>query len=254
MAINFPNSPTTGQSFTENSVLYTWDGTKWTANTGNSGLSVEKIGDTMTGDLTVPNLVATNDVNATIVKATDHMEGVGKQVILSFNNTEEELAIPTWANRIELALGQVTSNNTTGSVFPFEIRLKVGTGADYGNVSSANAITTWTSASTGGGAGTAGAAGYWRIFLPYLNGGGTFWTMRAIGTIHLRTQPGAVGAAWNATGSVTGVGHDSFDISASPFTFVAGGFGNLDTRPTIISFKTTTSGLPNGLAVTFFDR
>jgi hypothetical protein len=31
MAINFPSSPTPGQTFTAGSVSYTWDGTVWTA-------------------------------------------------------------------------------------------------------------------------------------------------------------------------------------------------------------------------------
>ena len=34
MAIDFPASPTTGQTFTSGTVTYTWDGTKWTAVTG----------------------------------------------------------------------------------------------------------------------------------------------------------------------------------------------------------------------------
>jgi hypothetical protein len=240
MAINFPNSPTTGETFTENGVLYTWDGAKWTANKGSADLYVEKTGDTMTGDLTAP-----------VVKATDHMEGVGKQTIISFNNTEEEVAIPTWANRIELACSQVTSNSSPG--FPFEIRVKVGTGANYGTVSNNNAMTTWINAGSGGGAGAAAPASYWRMFLPYLGAGGgagDFWTLRGIGTIHMQDN----GALWNVTGSVTGVGHDGPDISADPFTFVAGGFGNIDTRPGFISFKTTTAALPNSVAVTFFDK
>jgi hypothetical protein len=31
MAIDFPASPTNGQTFTSGSVTYTYDGTKWTA-------------------------------------------------------------------------------------------------------------------------------------------------------------------------------------------------------------------------------
>ena len=34
MAINFPTSPTVGDTYTVNSVVYTWDGTKWNASTG----------------------------------------------------------------------------------------------------------------------------------------------------------------------------------------------------------------------------
>ena len=74
--LNFPN--TTGQptdgSFTylDNGVLYSWDGSKWTANTepGFDTRYVEVTGDTMTGDLTVPNLIATSDVSAVDVNAS----------------------------------------------------------------------------------------------------------------------------------------------------------------------------------------
>jgi len=39
MAIDFPPSPTIGQLFTAGSVVYTWDGTKWTASLG-GGISL----------------------------------------------------------------------------------------------------------------------------------------------------------------------------------------------------------------------
>ncbi len=54
MPINFPSSPTNGQTYTYNNVLYTYDlaATKWTAN--NTASLVQKTGDTMTGALNVP--------------------------------------------------------------------------------------------------------------------------------------------------------------------------------------------------------
>lgn len=39
MAIDFPTSPTVGQTFTSGNVTYTWDGTKWTASL-NGGISL----------------------------------------------------------------------------------------------------------------------------------------------------------------------------------------------------------------------
>lgn len=36
MAINFPSSPTVGQTFVVGSVTYTWDGTKWYTNISGS--------------------------------------------------------------------------------------------------------------------------------------------------------------------------------------------------------------------------
>ena len=95
MAINFPNTPTTGDTFTENSVLYTWDGEKWTANKGSADLYVEKTGDTMTGDLTAP-----------VVKAVDHMEGVYSTVGFTITGLTTfdifDVPVPAWCNKIEI--------------------------------------------------------------------------------------------------------------------------------------------------------
>jgi hypothetical protein len=46
MAIDFPASPTNGQTFTSGSVTYTFDGTKWTAETGSVSLSKIEVGNT----------------------------------------------------------------------------------------------------------------------------------------------------------------------------------------------------------------
>ena len=76
MTLNFPTDPgaqtpvnTYGPDSTplstDNGVLYTWDGDKWVANKQISydGRYVNVTGDTMTGDLTVPNLVSQGDVD-----------------------------------------------------------------------------------------------------------------------------------------------------------------------------------------------
>ena len=60
--LNFPDTtgqPTDGSfTYTENGVIYVWDGNKWTAGVANNltDTFVNRDGDTMTGDLTVPSL------------------------------------------------------------------------------------------------------------------------------------------------------------------------------------------------------
>ena len=69
--LNFPSTtgrPTDGSfTYTANDVVYAWDGEKWTANStqGLDGAYVNVDGDTMTGDLTVPNLISEGDVQTT---------------------------------------------------------------------------------------------------------------------------------------------------------------------------------------------
>ena len=62
MAINFPAAPNLNDTFVSGGVTYTWDGTVWVSS--GPAAFVQKSGDTMTGDLTVPNLVASSDVQA----------------------------------------------------------------------------------------------------------------------------------------------------------------------------------------------
>ena len=52
MALDFPNSPTNGQTFTSGGSSWTYDGTKWVP-TSQSTVWVNKAGDTMTGALNV---------------------------------------------------------------------------------------------------------------------------------------------------------------------------------------------------------
>ena len=56
--LNFPASPTVGDTYTENNVIYTWNGTFWAANNAQDldARFVNVTGDTMTGNLTVPSI------------------------------------------------------------------------------------------------------------------------------------------------------------------------------------------------------
>jgi hypothetical protein len=58
MAIDFPSSPTVGQSFTSGNQQWVWDGTKWVASGVASGLWVPNAGGVMTGPLTTPGISA----------------------------------------------------------------------------------------------------------------------------------------------------------------------------------------------------
>ena len=75
--LNFPASPTVGDTYTENNVIYTWNGTFWAANNAQSldARFVNVAGDTMTGDLNLPNLVATGDVSGTKGTFTGDVSG-----------------------------------------------------------------------------------------------------------------------------------------------------------------------------------
>lgn len=84
--LNFP--PTAGEatdgSFTyeNNGVLYSWDGYKWEANSESAfdDKYVNIDGDTMTGDLTVPNLISEGDVQTTSLNG-GHLGGFRNQII-----------------------------------------------------------------------------------------------------------------------------------------------------------------------------
>ena len=56
--LNFPASPTLNDTYTANNVIYTWNGTFWSANNAQDldARFVNVTGDTMTGNLTVPSI------------------------------------------------------------------------------------------------------------------------------------------------------------------------------------------------------
>ena len=50
-AVDFPSSPTVGQTFTSGGVVWMWDGVKWTSTGAATGLYLPITGGTLTGDL-----------------------------------------------------------------------------------------------------------------------------------------------------------------------------------------------------------
>ena len=67
MTIQFPANPPLNETFDYDGKTYIWDGEKWTATviTSFDEAYVNIDGDTMTGDLTVPNLISEGDVQTT---------------------------------------------------------------------------------------------------------------------------------------------------------------------------------------------
>lgn len=56
--LNFPANPANGEQYSANGIIYTWNGSAWTASDADDldDRFVQVNGDTMTGDLTVPSL------------------------------------------------------------------------------------------------------------------------------------------------------------------------------------------------------
>jgi hypothetical protein len=73
MAINFPTGSTIGDYYTFNGLTWQWNGSYWQVYPTASGTGnyVNKSGDTMTGNLTLPNLFATG-ITATTISATTY--------------------------------------------------------------------------------------------------------------------------------------------------------------------------------------
>jgi hypothetical protein len=68
--LDFPNSPSVGQTFTSGGATWTWDGTKWVAagTTGASSIYLPLTGGTLTGPLTVS--APTSHIDNAIIGAT----------------------------------------------------------------------------------------------------------------------------------------------------------------------------------------
>ena len=110
--LNFPDTtgqPTDGSfTYTENDVIYVWDGAKWTAGVANNltDTFVNRAGDTMTGDLTVPNLISEGDVTAVNVQTTSLNGG-------------QLAALRNVLLNADFAIAQRGSDGTAGADFEF---------------------------------------------------------------------------------------------------------------------------------------
>ncbi len=202
----------------------------------------------MTGDLKAPNLTATTNVQGSIVKATDHMEGVGKYQSASFTGGEQEFTIPSWANSAQIIVQQGFANAADGSAF--ECLIKAGTGTNYGTLTSTNSIVSWT----GGGVSVTNsdatnAVPYLRLFTPFaLIGPGQYFTVRATGVLYLSNIGGGL---YNVLANWYGASFQNSDSTLGPATFWANGAGNMTTKPGVISFRSTVTALDCSVAVIF---
>ena len=93
MTLQFPNNPSNGQQYTaSNNLIYTWDGEKWIT-TGSSGATsgyVLKIGDNMTGDLTLgtDKITLAADGSSTLkARCTVGTSSLNNYGISVYNNT-----------------------------------------------------------------------------------------------------------------------------------------------------------------------
>jgi len=211
-ALNFPANPSTGDMVTlTNGVTYNWTGTHWAS---------------------------------VLIPAVSEPYRTERHHKIWGGAVEEEIALPTWCKKIEFSVSQALSAPT----FPFEIRIKNGTGNDYGTTGSNYAVTSWTN-NAGVGL-NSGQAPYWRIFLPYFNDG-SFYLSRGTGQIYI--GPAGDLIQTNITGSINGVTDRESAIGANPTTFSASGYGNLAARPTVLGLSCPISnGLQCSVIVYFY--
>ena len=119
MSIQFPSPPSQGQTFeASNGVIYTYIDGGWTANNADAleDRFVNLTGDTMTGDLTAP-----------VVKATDHMEGVYKELVFDRApaGTDTTCTFEPWMKRTVIRFHTSPQDNALPNILQF------GTATDW---------------------------------------------------------------------------------------------------------------------------
>ena len=139
MAVDFPSSPTTGQTFTSGGTTWIWDGVKWTSTSAATGLYLPLTGGTMTGDL-----ILNRDAVAPLQAATFEQvqaRGAGDNRIINGdmridqrNNgaggTAGGYTIDRWAYQANIGLKINWSRNST-AFLPFPYSLRAGVAAAY---------------------------------------------------------------------------------------------------------------------------
>jgi WD40 repeat protein len=109
MAINFPNNPSQGETYDDpvSSLRYSYDGEKWLT-AGYSPTFVKTSGDTMTGDLTAPNITVPGTITATQAPAVLLNFGINMANTITINSSFNVASV-----EYNGALGQYKINYTT---------------------------------------------------------------------------------------------------------------------------------------------
>ena len=87
--LNFPNSPTVGDTYHENGVTYQWDGTKWVANIqGSSALDGEYLkldasNDPVTGNLSIGGNISLNVDGTSLFKGNPTFNASSPRILFA---------------------------------------------------------------------------------------------------------------------------------------------------------------------------
>ena len=145
MAIDFPNSPSSGDIHTENGKQWSWDGEKWLAygvslspsilkvDTGNNRVGINQIAPTValdvtgsariTGDLTVSGTTVTVDSASVLVKDRIQFEGATadgyETVLLATDPTADRtITLPNATGTVALASDSTSLTGSTNTWIP----------------------------------------------------------------------------------------------------------------------------------------
>jgi hypothetical protein len=128
--LNFPASPTVNDTYTENNVTYTWNGSYWDANNTGSldDIYVEVSGDVMTGNLLLPGgggntaalqkqeitdlPVSTFDNDSGYITSSDIPPGT----VSYWNKDGSDLKPVTDTDNVNIGDGKITLNAADGSI------------------------------------------------------------------------------------------------------------------------------------------